>query len=40
MLEKLMAKYNVFSIRQLREVANAEEIKKMDKYLLNRARGC
>lgn len=38
MLERLMAKYNVFSIRQLRKVATVEEIKDMDKYLLEKVR--
>ena len=39
MLEKLMAKYRVYSIRQLRKVATAEEVKEIDKYLLDKIRG-
>jgi hypothetical protein len=39
MLAELMAKYRVYNIRQLRKVATAEEVKEIDKYLLNKIRG-
>ena len=39
MLEKLMAKYRVFTIKELRRLATAEEVREIDKYLLDKIRG-